>query len=99
MIKTAIYGVKPSGNQAEKALRDAALLSEDEFPRIKEVIYKDLYVDDGISGASDIRKAHVQVDHLGIVVGRAGFSLKGGTFSGQPPSKDLSVDGESINVA
>lgn len=32
-------------------------------------------------------------------VGKAGFSLKGFTFSGEKPDSTLSVDGKSINVA
>ena len=34
-----------------------------------------------------------------LCLGKAGFSLKGFTFSGQDPDRTLSIDGKSINVA
>ena len=49
MIKTIIYGVKPGGNQAERALREAANLQKDKYPRQAEIVNNDFYVDDCVS--------------------------------------------------
>ena len=99
VIKTLIYGVKPSGNQSVKALRDTALMSEEEFPHIKEIVDKDVYVDDCLTGALSLELAYKIADELTVVVNKGGFNLKGITFSGKPPLQGLSKDGESINVA
>ena len=50
VIKTVIYGVKCSGNQAERALRMLAEMMAEEYPMAYETIMHDLYVDDCISG-------------------------------------------------
>ena len=52
-----------------------------------------------MSGAPSLGSAYKDADELAVVLSRGGFSLKGVTFSGLPPLKDLSSDGESINVA
>ena len=55
IIKTLIYGVKPSGNQAECGLRKTAKLYEAEYPEVSEIVHKDIYVDNCLTGAhSDI---------------------------------------------
>ena len=48
--KTLTYGVKSSGNQAERAIRKTADMQKLEFPREGDVINDDTYVDDCISG-------------------------------------------------
>ena len=50
VIKTLIYGVRPSGNQAEHALRETAKLSKDLYPDVYRIVYKDTYLDDCLSG-------------------------------------------------
>ena len=50
VIKTLIYGVKPSGNQVERALGETTKLSQVEYPKVNEVVKNDIYVDDCISG-------------------------------------------------
>ena len=99
VIKTIIYGMRPSGNQAEYALRQTAELSKDEYPEVKTVVDKDVYVDDCLSGESTTDLAHQRADELELVLKRGGFKLKGFTFSGKPPLKDLSRDGVTINTA
>ena len=41
-VKTLIYGVKSSGNQAETALRRTAEIQQDEYPRCNDIIQKDM---------------------------------------------------------
>ena len=99
IIKTLIYGVKSSGNQAERGLRMTADLSKIEFPEVNEIIQEDIYVDDCISGVSSEEQLYKRADELNLVLMRGGFCLKGFTFSGSKPLKDLSDNGKSINVA
>ena len=44
VIKTAIYGVTPSGNQAEFGVRETARLQKEQYPRVFEIVHKDIYV-------------------------------------------------------
>ena len=99
VIKTLIYGVKSSGNQAERALRMTADQCKEDYPEVNDVVQKDMYVDDCLSGENSLDETHQRADELDIVLIRGGFSLKGFTFSGSNPPKSLSEDGESINVA
>ena len=99
VIKTLIYGVRSSGNQAETGLRKTADISKNEYPEVCEIINKDIYVDDCLSGSSTETLAFKLSDELQIVVNRGGFSLKGFTFSGYSPYKSLSSDGEIVGLA
>ena len=83
VIKTLIYGIKSSGNQAERAIRETARLSKDTYPEVNEIIFKDIYVDDCISGEISKDFAHQRSDELEIVLNRGGFSLKGVTSTWQ----------------
>ena len=99
IIPTVIYGVKPSGNQAEYALRETARLQKNQYPRVCEVVHDDIYVDDCLSGEDTTEKAIKSTEELKVVLARGGFTLKGFTFSGKPPPAQLTEDGETINVA
>ena len=99
VILTLIYGVKPSGNLAERCIRVTAMLSKTEYPHIYELIILDIYVDDCISGGRSPKEAAIIADQLEIVLNRGGFSLKGVAFSKKKPPESLSEDGESVVVA
>ena len=99
VIKTLIYGVKSSGNQAERGLRQTAELSKDEFPRVNSIINDDTFIDDVLSGEDDMVHAAQVADEMEIVLGTGGFGLKGFTFSGKDPPDKLTRDGQSISVA
>ena len=99
VIKTLIYGVKSSGNQAEHALRKTAKLSQVEYPKVNEIVKNNIYTDNCISGEQSEREALKRADELEVVLNRGGFVLKGITFSNQDPPESLSDDSESINVA
>ena len=85
VINTLICGVCSSGNQAERGFRKTAHISKNEYPGNCEMIHKDIYVDDCLSGNSTETSALKLSDELLIVVNRSGFSLKVFTFSGYPP--------------
>ena len=98
VIKTLIYGVKTSGNQAERALRETATFCMNEYPKQYQVIQDDIYVDDCLSGGASYEVTKTITDDLQIVLSKGGFRLKGITFSGFAPPPHLSKDQESILV-
>ena len=99
VLRTIIYGVKPSGNQAEAALRATARLSEKENPRVCEVVHDEFYMDDCFSGESTMEALHELATDLEAVLLKTGFKIKGYTFSGQPPPESLSKGKDYITVA
>ena len=98
VIKTLIYGVRPSGNLAECGIRRTAELCKNEFPKAYEVILNDMYVDDCLSGANTLKERLEVTDEVQVTLGKGGFSLKGFTFSGQDPPENVSSDQESVVV-
>ena len=98
VIKTLIYGVRSSGNQAQCALRKTAKLMEAKYPRAAEIIQVDTYVDDTISGEKDEATLNKSLKELKALVKTGGFDYKGITQSGEDPPSHLSGDGVSINV-
>ena len=99
VIKTCIYGVKSSGNQAQCGLRQTAELLKDEYPEINDIVSKDMYVDDCMSGDLTKERSRRRQDELQLVLGGGGFTLKGFTVTGKDPEASLSNDGVSICVA
>ena len=83
VIKSLIHGVKSSGNQADRVLRETAKLSQVEYPKVNEIVRNDISVDDCISGEQPVNEALKRADELELVLNRRGFVLKGITFSNQ----------------
>ena len=77
IIKTLIYGVKSSGNQSERGLRETAKLYKDEYPDVNRVINEDVYVDDCMSGGQIMIKTMALTDNIVKVLSFGGFTLKG----------------------
>ena len=75
VITTNIYGVRPSGNIAECALRRTAELTRSEYPLAYDIITKDIYVDDGFSGSDTEKNRSKMVDEFSLSVGKGGFKL------------------------
>ena len=98
IIKTLIYGVKSSGNQAERGLRQTAHLMKDRYPEVSRIIERDVYVDDCVTGEDSIESAITRADEMEIVCSKGGYGLKGFTFAGKDPIEKLSADGKSIHV-
>ena len=99
VIKTLIWGVKSSGNQAESALRTVARMHEEETPEASRALLEDTYVDDCVSGVDSDQKRSQLTDEMQIILSTGGFSVKGFTCSGSHPPADLTKDGVSVNVA
>ena len=78
--------MKPSGgNQAERALREVAKISTNEYPELNEIIQNDVYVDHCLAEENSTNLAMQRADETEIVLSRGGFNLKGFTFSKQKP--------------
>ena len=110
VITTIIYGVKPSGNQAEYALRLTADMCKTEYPIPNKMINEDTYVDDCGSGRTVFRGGEVDfsgsyegvklaTDELEIVLNKGGFQSKGAVFSGHDPPEHLCDEDKSVTIA
>ena len=97
-IKTTIYGIKSSGNQAECALRKLADLLKDRYPEAAIAIKEDTYMDDTVTGAESSSKADELASDISDLLARGGFSPKGFTISGRPPLSTLSQDGVRVGI-
>ena len=98
VIKTLIYGVRPSGNLAEYALRRTVELSRDEYPLAYNPITYDTYMDDVASGTECSESSSRVMDEIQVALARGGFALKGFTTSGNDPPEHLTQDGQSVSV-
>ena len=97
-IKTCIYGIKSSGNQAERALRMVVDLMSEQYPMAADIVNNDVYVDDCISGEMTHEETLKATDELKLSLGNGNFTLKGITFSGEDPDVTLSEDGKSVKT-
>eukprot|EP00794_Sanderia_malayensis_P014602 gene14602-biopygen11691 len=98
IIKTLIYGVRSSGNQAEHGLRTISRILKDQYPCVDDIVQNDIYVDDCITGEPNISLAHQRAAELELVITHGNFHLKGVTFPGSNPPDNLTDDGTSIAV-
>ena len=94
----AWYGVVQTGGQAGYALDRLADIGAEEFPKAKDCIQKNRYVDDIIPGANNIEEAEEQISQVKELLAKAGFSLKYVVRSGEPPGEKASSDGESVKM-
>ena len=93
VIKTVIYGVRPSGNLAECGLRKTAELTPSKCPKVYDIIMNDMYVDDCMSGDDSFDEMLRAMEQLSVASAKGGFSIKGFTFSGKDPPEHMSNDG------
>ena len=110
VIKTLIYGVRTSGNQAERALRETTKLFSEEYPRQDDIIQNQTYVDDCASGTtvfndegypckeSSYDEARQVTDDLQTVLSKGNFNLKGVVFSGHDPPEHLCNEDKSVTI-
>ncbi|XP_066935373.1 uncharacterized protein [Clytia hemisphaerica] len=98
IIKTLIYGIRSSGNQAERGLRQVSETFKDQYPAANRILQEDVYVDDCISGDINTEEACKRADELEVITSKGGFKLKGITLSGADPPSHLTDDGVSVAV-
>ena len=95
VIKTLIYGVKSSDNQAERGLRETARLMKHKYPEIHPIIIEDIYVDDCLSGTTTMARAQSIADKL--VVNHGGQAERIHLFK---PASSTSIDNRwSISIS
>ena len=58
-------------------------MSAMEFSEVNHIIQEDIYVDDSLPGAQNLKDAMIRTDEIELVLNRGGFSLIGVTFSGK----------------
>ena len=90
--------MRSSGNQAERAVRVTAEKNKDKYPKVYDVICKDTYVDDVISGTHSEEEGLMVTDQLKLCMWTGDFYLKGLSVSGKDPDAKLSADKESVSV-
>ena len=98
VLTRAWYGVRSTGNQSGTALEFLAEEHADDFPLAKEVIQKDRYVDDVLSGSSIQSEREEQIKQVEQVLKAGGFSLKFIARSGHDPPQNASSDGKSMKI-
>ena len=99
VVKSIIYGVRPSGNIAECALRRTAELTKSDYPKAYDIIMKDVYVDDCLSGKNSEEERSIATNQFSLALTKANFKLKGITYSGSHPPEHLAnEDGISVTV-
>ena len=98
VLTRAWYGVRSTGNQSGTALEFLAEEHADDFPLAKEVIQKDRYVDDVLSGSSIPGEREEQIKQVEEVLKAGGFNLKFIARSGHDPPQNASTDGKSMKI-
>ena len=98
VIKTLIYGVRPSGSLAQCALRRTVELCKEAYPLAYNPVMFDTYMDDCASGTRNSSESSKTIDEIQVALGLGGFTLKGFTISGSDPPPHLTIDGKSVNV-
>ena len=98
VMLVAWYGVTSTGNQAAAALDMVTKTLESEYPLAREVVKKDVYVDDGLSGSNSKASSEERIHQFKECMSRAGFDLKfvGKSYETLPP--EASSDGESMKI-
>ena len=101
VIKSLIYGVRSSGQQLLAGLNKLADYCEEHVPGGKEgakVLKNDTYVDDCLSSSETQELNEAKARSIVKVLAKAGMSVKAVTKSGEPPSEEVSADGQHVGV-
>ena len=100
VIKTLIYGVRPSGNLMMSAFQVLADFCKVRYPvHVKGAeALTNAYVDDLLHSAVSKEAIKNDANSLVFVLSLANMSVKGITFSGLPPPPEMSADGETVGL-
>ncbi|XP_055928526.1 uncharacterized protein LOC129959662 [Argiope bruennichi] len=82
-LKTVTYGTSCAPHLAIRTIKQLALDEASDFPLASEMVLRDLYMDDGITGAPDIQTAQILQQQLIKMFARAGMSLHKWTSTSQ----------------
>ena len=100
IVRTLIYGVRPSGNLMLAAFKLLSAHAKEHFPQHvhgAEALAR-AYVDDLLYSTRDGRDAIEDAQSMLFVLELGGMSVKGFTFSGQPPPVEVSADGKTVGL-
>ena len=100
VVRTLIYGVRPSGNLMLAAFKLLSAHTKEFYPEHShgaDALSK-AYVDDLLHATRDGRTAEQDAQSLLFVLELGGMSTKGFTYSGQPPPTEVSADGKTVNL-
>ena len=101
IIKTLIYGVRPSGNLTGAGFVKVAEYAKERYPHLEKgakVIREDTYVDDSVASFDTAEEAQVVASAMVEVLSLGGATIKDFAFSGIAPSEKLSSDGCHVGV-
>ena len=101
VIKTLIYGVRPSGNLTGAGFVRVADYAQENFPHLAKaakVIKEDTYVDDSVASFDTLEECHTVASAMVEVLGLGGAVIKDFAFSTIPPSEKLSADEVHVGV-
>ena len=99
-LLTAIYGVKPSGNQTGHGLQLLSSHVIENYPQHKDgadVVSKKLYVDDGSDSMDCIDQRSKIVNDIAFTLAEGQMSAKAYVLSHESPPSVVSKDGESVS--
>ena len=100
VIKTLIYGVRSSGNQAITGVKRVAKHYKNDYPDACRTLVEQIYVDDILpEGKYSLQSCYSLADELVIVLERGGLKLKRFAFSTVAPEPSLSTDGIKVGIA
>lgn len=92
------YGTRSTGAQAGEALRKLADIFHDKYPFAAEIVRKNIYVDDIMSGANDKAEFEEQISQTQALLKKGGFKMKFIVRTGENPSQEASSDGQSLKI-
>ena len=101
VIRTLIYGVRPSGNLTGAGFVRLADYAEEHRPHLSKgakVVKHDTYVDDSVASFDSLSECKEVANAMVEVLSLGGAVIKDFAFSSTPPSDKLSADGEHVGV-
>ena len=101
VIRTLIYGVRPSGNLTGAGFVRVADYAQQHFPHLAKgakVIRDDTYVDDSVASFNSLSECKEVAVAMSEVLSLGGAAIKDFAFSTIPPSDKLSTDGVHVGV-
>ena len=101
VIKTIIYGVRPSGNQLGAGiskLADFVCKNHPEHASGAVALKSNSYVDDVLHPSPDLARARLTAESLSFTLNLADMRVKGFTYPGSPPHPDVSSDGRTVGL-
>lgn len=101
IVRTLIYGVRPSGNQTMAGfdkLSEHCKLNHPEHSKGAEVLSEDAYMDDIIHSEDSPEECRSVAESLDFTLDLGSMTVKAYTFAGTPPSELVSADGETVGL-